>query len=284
MAEGLTGRSVVVTGATSGIGLETAVGLARLGAAVSLVARDRAKGELALEKVRAVSGGPSHRLFVADLASLAQVRRVAGEIADALPRLEVLINNAGAVHMTRKVTEDGFEMTLAVNHLAPFLLTNLLLARLRASAPSRVITVASEAHRSALLRFDDLQAQRDYSGLAVYARSKLANILFANELARQVDREQVTSNSLHPGVIATQFGQNDPGWFHWLVKLGRPFLARPERGARTTLYLAAAPEVDSLTGRYFKNARETRPSRAALDPAAQRRLWEVSAAMVGLNG
>jgi len=279
----MTGRTVVVTGATSGIGLETALGLARLGAAVSLVARDRAKGQHALELVRAASSSGSPRLFLADLASLAQVRRLAEDLLSAHPRLEVLVNNAGAIHRTRKLSAEGFEMTLAVNHLAPFLLTNLLLERLRASAPARVVTVASEAHRPARLEFDDLAGERGaYSGWSAYRRSKLANILFANELARRLAGEAVTSNSLHPGVVATGFGQNDPGWFRLLITLGRPFLTRPDKGARTTLHLATAPELARVSGRYFKDLREARPSASALDPEAQRRLWEVSARMVGL--
>jgi len=277
----LTGRTVVVTGATSGIGLETAIGLARLGAAVSLVGRDPRRGELALEEVRRAASAPP-RLFLADFASLAEVRRLASELTAAHPRIEVLVNNAGAIHMTRKETVDGFEMTLAVNHLAPFLLTNLLLAKLQAGAPARVVTVASEAHRSAQIRFDDLESRRDYAGFAVYSRSKLANILFANELSRRLEGVEVTSNSLHPGVIATRFGQNDPGFFRLLVTLGRPFLGRPERGARTSIHLAAAPELARVSGRYFKNSREAPPSKAATDATSQERLWRISAEMVGL--
>jgi NAD(P)-dependent dehydrogenase (short-subunit alcohol dehydrogenase family) len=283
MAGLLAGRTVVVTGATSGIGLETAIGLARLGAAVSLVARDPRRGELALEQVRTASSTPP-RLFLADFASLAEVRRLASELASAHPRIEVLVNNAGAIHMTRKETVDGFEMTLAVNHLAPFLLTNLLLPALKAGAPSRVVTVASEAHRSAQIRFDDLDSRRDYAGFAVYSRSKLANILFASELSHRLEGVDVTSNSLHPGVVATRFGQNDPGFFRLLVTLGRPFLTRSDKGARTSIHLAAAPELAKVSGRYFKNSREARPSKAALDLESQGRLWRVSSAMVGLVG
>ncbi len=282
MTGAMAGKNVVVTGTTSGIGRESALGLARMGASVALVARDRTRGEETLEAVRAVSTGGAPSLFLADLASLAEVRALAASIASALPTLDVLVNNAGAIHMTRKPTADGFEMTFAVNHLAPFLLTNLLLPKLLASAPARVVTVASEAHRQARLDFDDLQGERDYAAFRAYGRSKLANILFSNELARRLAGTRVTSNSLHPGVVATGFGKNDPGWMRLLVTVGRPFLTSPEKGARTTLHVATAPELAGVSGRYFKRSREARPSAAALDAGSQARLWDVSARMVGL--
>ncbi len=282
MNASLAGRHAVVTGATSGIGLHTALGLARLGASVALVARDREKGANTLAAAREASAGGAPSLFLADLASLAQVRRAAAELAAALPRVDILVNNAGALHMTRKVTEDGLEMTFAVNHLAPFLLTSLLLPKLRASAPARVVTVASEAHRSGPLDFDDLQSERGYAGMKVYGRSKLANILFSNELARRLEGSGVTSNSLHPGVVATGFGKNDRGWMHLLVTLARPFLLSPEKGARTPLHVAASPAVVNVSGRYFKDGREASPAPYALDPAAQRRLWDVSVRLVEL--
>ncbi len=280
MTAALLGRTVVVTGASSGIGLTTAAGLARLGASVALVARDRAKGEAALAAGREASAGGTPSLFLADLGSLAQVRRLAGELLAAVPRIDVLVNNAGAVHATRKQSADGIELTLAVNHLAPFLLTELLLPRLRASAPSRVVTVSSEAHRMGPLDLDDLQARRGYSAMKVYGRSKLANVLFSNELARREAGSGVTSNSLHPGVVATGFGRNDPGWFHVLVTLGRPFLTSAEKGARTSIHVAAAPELARVTGRYFKDRREIAPASFARDEAVQRRLWELSERLV----
>jgi NAD(P)-dependent dehydrogenase (short-subunit alcohol dehydrogenase family) len=250
---------------------------------VAVVARDRAKGDAALAQVRAAGAGGTASLFLADLGSLAEVRRVARELLSALPRLEILVNNAGAMHATRKVSPDGFELTFAVNHLAPFLLTSLLLPRLRASAPARVVTVSSEAHRMGPLDFDDLQAERGYSGMRVYGRSKLANVLFSNELARREDAAEVTSNSLHPGVVATGFGRNDPGWFRVLVTLGRPFLTTPEKGARTSLFVASAPQLASVTGRYFKDSRETAPAPFARDEAAERRLWDLSERLVGVS-
>lgn len=280
MTAPLLGKHVVVTGASNGIGLETALGLARLGASVALVARDRAKGEAALVAVREASAGGTPSLFLADLGSLGQVRRLAGELAGALPRIDVLVNNAGAVHAARKESPDGIELTFAVNHLAPFLLTNQLLPRLRASAPSRVVTVSSEAHRLGPLDLDDLQARRGYSAMKVYGRSKLANVLFSNELARREAGTGVTSNSLHPGVVATGFGRNDPGWFRVLVTLGRPFLAAPEKGARTSIHVAAAPELAGVTGRYFKDLREVSPAAFARDDAVQRRLWDLSERLV----
>jgi NAD(P)-dependent dehydrogenase (short-subunit alcohol dehydrogenase family) len=280
MAGPLLGKTIVVTGASGGIGLSTAVGLAGLGASVAVVARDRTKGDEALARVRRASAGGTPSLFLADLGSLAQVRRLAGELLSALPRVDVLVNNAGAIHATRKLSADGYELTFAVNHLATFLLTSLLLPRLRASAPARVVTVSSEAHRVAPLDFDDLQAQRGYSAMKVYGRSKLANVLFSNELARREEAAKVTSNSLHPGVVATGFGRNDPGWLRALVTLGRPFLASPERGARTSIHVAAAPELAGVTGRYFKDSREAAPAPFARDASAERRLWEISERLV----
>jgi NAD(P)-dependent dehydrogenase (short-subunit alcohol dehydrogenase family) len=279
-ASPLLGKHVVVTGASNGIGLHTAAGLARLGASVALVARDPAKGQAALATVREAAAGGAPSLFLADLASLAQVRRLAGELVAALPRIDVLVNNAGAIHMSRKESEDGHELTLAVNHLAPFLLTSLVLPRLRASAPARVVTVSSDAHRMGPLDLEDLQARRGYAGMKVYGRSKLANVLFANELARRLDGAGVTSNSLHPGVVATGFGRNDPGWMRVLVTLARPFLVTPERGARTSLHVAASPDVAGVTGRYFKDRRAVAPAPFARDEAVQRRLWEVSERLV----
>lgn len=280
MTSPLLGKTAVVTGASGGIGLPTAVALARLGASVAVVARDRARGGDALGRVRAAAAGGTVSLFLADLGSLADVRRLASELSSALPRIDVLVNNAGAMHATRKVSADGHELTFAVNHLAPFLLTTLLLPRLRASAPARVVTVSSEAHRIGPLDFGDLQAERGYSAMRVYGRSKLANVLFSNELARREDASRVTSNSLHPGVVATGFGRNDPGWFRVLVTIGRPFLASPEKGARTSVFVASAPALAGVTGRYFKGSREAVPAPFARDEAAERRLWELSERLV----
>ncbi|HTN51923.1 MAG TPA: SDR family oxidoreductase [Anaeromyxobacter sp.] len=279
----LAGKVVVVTGATGGIGLETARGLAKLGARVAVVARDRARGEAALRAVEEAGPGARPLLLVADLASLAEVRRLAAELQATLPRLDVLVNNAGAIHQRRKASPDGLELTFAVNHLAPYLLTRLLLPKLRESAPARVVTVASEAHRMGAIDWQDLQSERGYGAMRVYGTSKLMNILFAAALARRLAGTGVTSNSLHPGVVATGFGKNDPGSFRFLVRLARPFLLSPERGARTSVHVAAAPELVSVSGRYFKDRREATPSAAARDEASQERLWEISAGLAGLG-
>jgi retinol dehydrogenase 14 len=281
MAGQLRGKTAVVTGATSGIGRETALGLARRGADVVLVARDEAKGEATKREVEAAGAGRAW-LFLADLASLAQVRRLAADLITRLDRIDVLVNNAGALHATRKVTVDGLEMNFAVNHLAPFLLTNLLLPKLVASAPARVVTVASDAHRTGRIDWSDLQAEKHFSVVSVYSRSKLCNVLFAAELARRLAGTGVTSNSLHPGSVATGFGRTEAGWVKTAFSALAPFFRSARKGARTSLYLAASSEVEGVTGRYFSDFCAVRPSRAARDEVAARRLWEVSARLAGL--
>ena len=282
MSGQMDGKVCLVTGATGGIGRETALELARRGATVAIVARDEARGEATLAEVKRAGNGAAPVLFRADFGSLADVRRLAEEASRTLPRLDVLVNNAGAIHMERKRTADGHEMTFAVNHLAPFLLTGLLLPKLRASGGARVVNVASEAHRGATLDFDDLMGERGYSGWKAYARSKLANLLFTYELARRLEGSGVTANALHPGVVATGFGRNDPGWLRLAVRLLSPFLLDVRRGAATTLHVAAAPELERVTGRYFAKSRETASSPASHDREAQRRLWEASERLTGL--
>jgi len=282
VSNGMDGRVFLVTGATSGIGRATALELSRRGATVHLVARDRARGEAALAEVARAGGGRA-RLHLADLSSMAAVRALAEEVRATAPALHVLVNNAGAVEMERRVSPDGLEMTFAVNHLAYFLLTHLLLDLLRSSAPARVVNVASTAHRGKTLDFGDLQNTRRYAGLRVYGQSKLANILFTRELARRLDGSGVTANSLHPGVVATGFGRSSGGWMGFGVRLIAPLLLRPEQGAETTLYLACSPEVEGVSGQYFERCRPVRPSPAARDDAAARRLWEESARLVGLS-
>jgi NAD(P)-dependent dehydrogenase (short-subunit alcohol dehydrogenase family) len=283
MERTLAGKTIVVTGATGGIGLETARALARLGARVAVVGRDRSRGERALRAVEADAAGARPALFLADLARLADVRRLAEELAAALPRIDVLVNNAGAHHATRKASEDGLELTFAVNHLATYLLTRLLLPRLEASAPARVVTVASEAHRMGTIDWTDLQSERRYAAMRAYGISKLMNVMFAAALARRTSGRGVTSNSLHPGVVATGFGRNDPGWLRVAVALAAPFLRTPEKGARTSVFLAASPEVAAVTGRYFKDTRPAEPAATARDEASQERLWEISARLSGLT-
>ncbi|HVW28295.1 MAG TPA: SDR family oxidoreductase [Polyangiaceae bacterium] len=277
----MSGKVCVVTGATSGIGEVTASRLAADGARTILVARSRDKGERISGAIRAKGG--QAELVVADLASFADVRRAAAEIAAKCPRLDVLVNNAGAIFMERTTTADGLESTFAVNHLAPFLLTNLLLDRLKESASSRIVNVASRAHIRSGIDFDDLEGKKSYNGLKAYAQSKLCNVLFTYELARRLAGTRVTANCLHPGVITSGFGKNQPGFFNFAVRLVTPFLITPEKGARTSLYLSESKAVEGVTGKYFDaDTREIRSSKISYDQAVQKRLWEISKTMTHL--
>lgn len=271
----------VVTGATSGIGKETAVALARAGATVAVVCRTRDRGEAALAEIRRRAGHDAVSLFVADLSSQRAIRTVAAELRAALPRIDVLVNNAGLALRDRLVTEDGFENTFAVNHLAYFLLTRLLQPTLLASAPARVINVSSEAHRWGSIRFDDLMGEATYDGWKAYAQSKLANVLFTYELARRLDGTGVTANCLHPGLVGTAFASRGPSLIRILSRLARPLLRSPASGAATSVYLASAPEVATVTGQYFAGRRARRSSRASYDRALAARLWGVSERLVG---
>ncbi len=280
----MAGKTVLVTGGTGGIGKATAIGLAHLGARVGITGRDRARAEAAAADIRSASGNPAVDVFVADMSSQAQVRRLAQEVLDAYPRLDVLINNVGGFWNTRHVTADGLEHTFALNHLAPFLLTNLLLDRLRASAPARVVTLSSGAQAMGRIDFDDLQGERSYSGQRAYNQSKLANVMFTYELARRLEGTGVTATVLHPGVVRTAFGAEDPArWQRVFLPLVRPFMKTPDRGADTPIYLASAPEVDGVSGRYFANRKPKQSNKASYDTAAQARLWQVSAELVGLT-
>lgn len=278
----MTGRTVLVTGGTGGIGLATAAGLARLGARVGIVGRDVDRAEAAAARLR--RDGAQVDVFVADLSAQHEVRRLADGVLAAYPRLDVLVNNVGGYWATRHTTVDGLEHTFAVNHLAPFLLTNLLLDRLRTSAPARVVTVSSGAQAMGRIDFEDLQGERDYSGQRAYSQSKLANVMFTYELARRLRGTGVTATALHPGVVRTDFGREDStGWMRLMLPVIRPFMKSPERGATTSILLASSPEVDGVTGRYFANQKERRSSPASYDAAAAARLWDVSAALVGLS-
>jgi len=270
------GRTCVITGATSGIGRATAVALAEMGATLVLVCRDRQRGEDTLAAIAAQTGRRDASLVLGDLAVQRDVRRIAAELLAGDRPLHVLINNAGVVNLQRTVTTDGIETSFAVNHLAPFLLTNLLLDRLRRSAPARVVTVSSEAHRFGRLDFDDLGNERRYRFMRVYGQKKLANILFTAELARRTEGTGVTANSLHPGAVATGLGKNNGAWARAIVALLRPFFRTPEGGAATSVHLASSPAVEGVTGRYFVDCREKWPSSAAQDAATARRLWDVS--------
>jgi len=279
----MAGRTVLVTGGTAGIGKATALGLATMGAHLAVTGRDRGRAEAAAGEVRAAGGGRVD-VFVADLSSQAEVRRLAGEALGRLGRIDVLVNNVGGYWHTRHVTADGLERTFAVNHLAAFLLTNLLLDRLQQSASARVVTVASNAHAQGRIDFDDLQGERSWSGARAYSQSKLANVLFTYELARRLPATVVTANALHPGVVRTSFGAEDPGGVQRrLVALLRPLMKAPARGAATSIHLASAPDLERVTGRYFANGKPKRSSTRSYDQAAAERLWQVSADLVGLT-
>ncbi|WP_409332664.1 SDR family oxidoreductase [Trujillonella humicola] len=277
------GKTVLVTGGTGGIGKATALGLAVLGAHVAVTGRDPPRTEDAVREIRAAGGGPVDA-FIADLSAQSEVRRVAGEVLGHLPRIDVLVNNVVGYWNTRHLTADGLERTFALNHLAPFLLTNLLLDRLKDSAPARVVIVASNAHKLGRIDFDDLQGQRSYSGARAYNQSKLANILFSYELARRLEGCAVTTNALHPGMVRTGFGAEDPaGTQRVFVPLLRPFMKSAARGAATSIHLASAPELAEVSGRYFVSSTATRSSPRSYDQAVAARLWQVSAEPVGLT-
>jgi NAD(P)-dependent dehydrogenase (short-subunit alcohol dehydrogenase family) len=280
----MTGKNVLVTGGTGGIGKATAIGLAALGARVGITGRDRVRAEAAAADIRAASGNPAVDVYTADMSSQAQVRRLAGEVLDAYPRLDVLVNNVGGFWAHRHITADGLEHTFALNHLAPFLLTHLLLDRLKASAPARVVTVSSGAHATGRIDFDDLQGAARYSGQQAYNASKLANVMFTYELARRLDGTGVTATVLHPGVVNTRFGAEDQSGIKVILPLLRPFLKTPAAGAATSIYLASSAQVDGVTGRYFANRKPKTSSKASYDTATAARLWQVSADLVGLTG
>jgi retinol dehydrogenase 14 len=279
----MTDRTVLVTGGTGGIGRATAAGLATLGARVAITGRDRRRADEAAAEIRA-PGGPAVDVFVADMSSQAEVRRLASDVLQALPRLDVLVNNVGGFWQTRHVTADGLERTFALNHLAPFLLTHLLLDRLKQNAPARVITVSSGAQSMGRIDFADLQAERSWSGQRAYSQSKLANVLFTYELARRLDGSGVTANVLHPGVVRTGFGAEDPSRLQrWLVPFARPFMKTPEQGAATSIHLASAPDLEHVSGRYFADSRPKRSSPRSYDEAAAARLWDVSCELTGID-
>lgn len=277
------GKVCLVTGATSGIGLVTARELARAGARVLIVGRTPRKSAEAAARIRAEAGSSIVEPLSADLSSQADIRALAREVQDQADRLDVLVNNAGGIFLERSESVDGIEMTFAVNHLAYFLLTNLLLDLLMASRPSRIVNVSSRAHRGVAIDFGDIGGRDHYSGWRAYQKSKLANLLFTRELARRLGGTGVTVNALHPGYVNTHIFR-DEGWRGKVMRFaaGR-FAMTPERGARTALYLAASPEVEGVTGGYFANNARVPPSRAAVDEAAARLLWRFSEDLTGLN-
>jgi NAD(P)-dependent dehydrogenase (short-subunit alcohol dehydrogenase family) len=278
----MTGKVCLVTGATSGIGWETARALAALGATLALVGRDTGRLQRAIDRIR--ESAPDARLesYVAELSSQEQVRRLAREFQSGHDRLDVLVNDAGAVFPTRRESVDGIEMTLALNHLAPFLLTNLLRDTLKASAPSRVVTVSSGAHQGAKVKFDDLQLTHGYGMWRAYGRSKLMNLLFTRELARRLAGTGVTANALHPGFVSSNFGKSEGPMWAAVFSLMRPFMISAENGAQTAIYLASSPEVEGASGWYYVDCHPVTPSSEARDDATARRLWEVSERLTGL--
>ncbi len=294
MNQDMRGRVVVITGATSGIGQVAAESLARMGARIIQVARDPLRGDAALKRLRECSPGATHTIHYADLSRLSEMKRVGSEIAAAEPRIDVLINNAGALFGSRQETEDGLERTFALNHMAYFVLTHGLRERLAASAPARIVNTASDAHESATLDFDDLQSVRAYKkglwqwlryggpGFKVYGRSKLCNILFTRELARRLQGTGVTANCLHPGFVATRFGDESGGLISSGVRAAKRFALSPQEGSETLVYLASSPEVAGVTGMYFHKCRPASPSRAAQDDLAAKRLWQETAKLAGL--
>jgi NAD(P)-dependent dehydrogenase (short-subunit alcohol dehydrogenase family) len=289
--QSLQGKTVLVTGATSGIGRVTAQDLAARGARLAIVGRSPDKTSATVAAIQHSTGNPSVEGLLADLSRQSQVRELAEQVQARYPQLDILVNNAGGVYATRQETADGLEMTFAVNHLAYFLLTNLLLDNLQAAAAAhgaaRIVNVASRAHQRAPgLNFDDLQSRQHYNGFQVYGASKLANLLFNSELARRLAQagSAVTTNAMHPGLVHTGFGRNNRAWYWRLAYLFVNRAARtPEQGADTIIYLATAPELAGVTGQYFVDRKPVTPSAAARDLEAARRLWEVSEQLTGLS-
>ncbi len=282
-AGGMDGRVVLITGGTSGIGKAAATALANMGAEVVITGRNKEKGEGVVEEIRRESGNDEVSFLSADLAVQAEVRRLAEEFEASHDRLDVLVNNAGLILSERTETPDGIETTLAVNHLAPFLLTNLLLDLLKRSAPSRIITVASDAERFGKMDLDDLQSEKRYGAFRVYGKSKLANVMFTYELAERLEGTGVTANCLHPGSVNTGFGGNDRGFTTLLFRAFKPFMRSPEQGADTIIYLAASPDVEGMNGRYLSDRKVTSSSKESYDEELRKKLWEASEELTGLK-
>ena len=277
------GKICLITGGNSGIGREAALGVARLGATVVIVARDASKGHASISMIREKSGNQNVNLIVADLSSMNSVRSLAESFLRDYPRLDVLINNAGTYLPKRISTADGYEAVFATNHLGHFLLTNLLLDRIKASAPARIINVTSDAHRGAEIDFEDLMQEKKYSAFKAYHQSKLANVLFTYELARQLQGTGVTVNCLHPGVVRTGFGKDMGGMFSISVKIAGPLMMGPEKAARALVYLASSPDLDGVTGKHFAKGKEEASSKESYDGSAAERLWKVSEELTQLR-
>jgi NAD(P)-dependent dehydrogenase (short-subunit alcohol dehydrogenase family) len=276
------GRVCMVTGATSGIGLETVRGLAAQGAVVVAVGRNPEKGSAVVSQIQKTTGNPSVDLMLADLSVQAQVRHLAEEFKKRYSRLDVLVNNAGAIFLKRQLSADGIEMTFALNHLSYFLLTHLLLDTIKESAPARIVNVSSNMQKSARIDFDDLEGVREYGSFKAYGQSKLCILLFTYGLARRLEGTQVTVNAVHPGVVGTNIGGNN-GWLGRLfVPLYQLFGKSPSKGAETSLYVASSPELAGVTGKYFINKKPVLSSPISYDETVARRLWDISKNMTGL--
>ena len=275
------GKTVVITGATSGIGEVAAIRLAGQGARIVFVARDTKRADATLNKLRSANSAADHVVHLADLSLLAEQKRVAGEIA-AEPRIDVLINNAGALFNRRIETADGLETTFALNHMSYFTITHLLLDRLKATPGARIVSTSSRAHRGAKLNFDDLQARRNFRGFQVYGRSKLCNIFFTRALAKRLAGSGVTANCLHPGFVATRFGDQSGGFLQRAVAVGKSLFAISEEdGAKTIIYLASSPDVATVSGEYFNECKVETPSAQARSDADAQRLWNISDQIMG---
>ena len=277
------GKTVVITGATSGIGEVAACTLAKQGARIVLIERDRTRGEETLKRLESIAPGRHHVAHYANLSRLPEMKRVSEAVAESEPQIDVLINNAGALFNTRQVTGDALEMTFATNHIAYFVVTSLLLERLKATPGARIVCTASDAHKRAKMDFDDLQMEKGYTGFGMYGRSKLMNILFTRELARRLEGSGVTANCLHPGFVATRFGDASGGLGAFVVKTAKKFALTPEEGAKTIIYLASSPEVNGITGKYFHKCQQELPTPEAQNDADARRLWDLSVQLSGVG-
>ena len=280
----LTGQNILVTGATGGLGKATAMGLAALGARVGIVGRDSTRLATAADDLRRDAANDDIDVFEADLSAQAEVRRLAADVLERYPRLDVLVNNVGGLWAHRHVTADGLELTFALNHLAPFLLTSLLVDRMVADRRGRIVTVTSSAEAFGRIDFDDLQSTKAYSGQRAYNQSKLANVLFTYELARRLNGTTVTANVVHPGVTNTSFGVADQPRSYSMSWMARPFMRSPERGADSVVWAASSPELEGVTGGYFHDRRPKRSSERSHDEATAKRLWQVSEELVGGSG
>jgi len=278
------GKTVVITGGTSGIGEVAAIELAKKGARIVLIARDRERAHATFAKLNAIEALSALTGYYGDLSLIADVKRVAEQIAAVEPKIDVLINNAGAMFTSRQTTAEGLEKTFAVNHMAYFVLTNALLPKIKATPGARIVSTASDAHRGAKLDFDDLQSAKSYSGFSVYGESKLCNILFNRELAKRLQGSGVTANCLHPGFVATRFGDNNPGFLGVAIRIAKPLAAlSPEKGAETIVYLASSPQVEGKSGGYYYKCAPATPTKEAQSDADAKRLWDVSAKIAGIG-